>query len=366
MKTTTVQTQSRSTFKNIFIMGITKLADLIRFDAPTSIRSKEISDYSGKIVALDTSIVLNQFRSAVPHLELSPLTGLFYRTLTFLEHDIKPVFVFDGRPPDQKRAVLEKRGQSTGWISSQSSNNYVSYLTQDCLRLLQLMGVPCIRAPGEAEALCAYLVKSGTVNAVASEDMDTLVFGGTILLRQLNAKKDSEVTEYSLPKLLEALQLTHKEFVDLCILLGCDYCEKIGGLGPSRALKLIKEHHTIEGVMEHVNKKTHPIPPNWQYKAARKLFFETPQIDTPELVWKEPDEEGLVQFLCKEKPLKEEKVRGRIKKFRESLSKKRKQREVEGLTRQSRLEEYFPATRRRKAESAVMGGSSVRKRSKIK
>ncbi|XP_051553148.1 probable flap endonuclease 1 homolog isoform X2 [Myxocyprinus asiaticus] len=350
-------------------MGIAKLAKLIRSDAPTSVRNKEIGDYSGKIIALDTSIVLNQFRSAVPgHLKLSPLTGLFFRTLTFLEHDIKPVFVFDGRPPNEKRAVLEKRAQSTGWSSSPSSNT-VSSFTQDCQRLLVLMGVPCIRAPGEAEALCAHLVKSGAVNAVASEDMDTLAFGGTVLLRQLNSKKDSEVSEYSLPKLLEALQLTHKEFVDLCILLGCDYCDKIRGLGPSRALKLIKEHHTIEGVMEHVNRKTHPIPSNWDYKAARKLFFEKPQIDAPVLAWNEPDEEGLVQFLCQEKPLKEIKVRGRIQKFRESLLKRRKQREVDdkmGPTRQSRLEEFFPAARRRKAESTVVGRSGGTKRLKTK
>lgn len=350
-------------------MGITKLAHLIHFDAPASMRSKEIGDYSGKIIALDTSIVVNQFRSALPgHLKLSPLAGLFYRTLAFLEHDIKPVFVLDGKPPNQKRAVLEKRAQSTGWSSSQGPNTGSAF-NQECLRLLHLMGVPCIKAPGEAEALCAHLAKIGTVNAVASEDMDTLAFGGTVLLRQLNAKRDSEITEYSLPKLLEALQLKYEEFVDLCILLGCDYCDKIGGLGPSRALKLIKEHHTIEGVMEHVNRKTHPIPLNWQYEDARKLFFETPKIDDPVLAWSEPDEEGLVQFLCKEKPLKEERVRGRMKKFRETLLKRRKQREVNvqmGQTRQSRLEDFFPATRKRKAESAAVKESSGRKQSKIK
>ncbi|XP_016370888.1 probable flap endonuclease 1 homolog [Sinocyclocheilus rhinocerous] len=115
--------------------------------------------------------------------------------------------------------------------------------------------------------------------------------------------------------------------------------------------------------------QTHPIPPNWQYKDARKLFFETPKVDDPVLVWSEPDEEGLVQFLCKERPLKEERVRGRMKKFRESLLNRRKQREVDekmGQTRQSRLEEFFPATRRRKAVSAAVEASSGRKRSKIK
>lgn len=43
----------------------------------------------------------------------SPLRGLFFRTLTFLEYDIKPVFVFDGRPPGEKRAVVSKGQHST-------------------------------------------------------------------------------------------------------------------------------------------------------------------------------------------------------------------------------------------------------------
>lgn len=93
---------------------------------------------------------------------------------------------------------------------------------------------------------------------------------------------DSEVIEYSLSKLLERLQINHQEvrftsdslkmtakritcflflaifshqFVDLCILLGCDYCEKICGLGPKRALTLIQKHRTIENVILHVNRK---------------------------------------------------------------------------------------------------------------
>ncbi|KAI5608935.1 putative flap endonuclease 1-like [Silurus asotus] len=203
-------------------MGITKLSDLIRGDAPASISHKEIGDYSGKIIALDTSIIVNQFRSAVPNLKLS-LLGVFYRTLTFLEHDIKPVFVFDGDPPEQKRAVLERRAQSAGWSSTQRPHTAllqirpsVSSKTKEFLRLLQLLGVPCVQAPGDAEACCAQLVRSGVVDAVASEDMDTLAFGGTLLLRQLNAKRQSEVMEFSLPKILQILQLTQEEIKPVC------------------------------------------------------------------------------------------------------------------------------------------------------
>lgn len=100
-------------------------------------------------------------------------------------------------------------------------------MTKECLQLLKLLGVPVIQvraakhrfilpslslsflpsldafsflspslsylvpqAPGDAEALCARLVREGTVDAVASEDMDTLPFGASILIRQLNAKRD--------------------------------------------------------------------------------------------------------------------------------------------------------------------------------
>ncbi|XP_023270556.1 probable flap endonuclease 1 homolog isoform X2 [Seriola lalandi dorsalis] len=285
-------------------MGITKLADLIRLDAHDAISHKDISDYTGKVIALDTSIVVNQFRAATP--ALSPLTGLFFRTLTFLEHGIKPVFVFDGKPPGEKAAV----------------------------------------APGDAEAMCAWLVRAGTVDAVASEDMDSLPFGANILIRQLNAKKDSEVIEYSLPKLLQKLQISHEEFVDLCILLGCDYCDKIAGLGPRRALTLIQKHRTIENVVLNVNRKTHPVPLFWKYKEARKLFLDAPQIETPELVWTEPDEEALVKFLCHVKYVKEERVRSRMEKFRKTREEREKEKAA-GCTKQTKMEDFFRVTRKR-------------------
>ncbi|XP_029929441.1 probable flap endonuclease 1 homolog [Myripristis murdjan] len=351
-------------------MGITKLADLIREDAPGAVSHKDISDYAGKVIALDASIVLNQFRAAVPSLGfLSPLTGVFFRTLTFLEHDIKPVFVFDGKPPWEKRAVLEKRAEAAGWRSPNHSGT-ASSQTKDCLHLLKLLGVPIIQAPGEGEALCAQLVRDGTVDAVASEDMDTLPFGGNVLIRQLNAKKDSDVIEYSLPKLLGILKISHEEFVDLCILLGCDFCDKIAGLGPKRALSLIREHRTIENVVLHVNRRTHPVPHFWKYKDARKLFLNAPQTVVPELVWTEPDEEALVEFLCRAKHVKEHRVRSRMEKFRQMREKKRKDREDEkaaGHGRQTRMEDFFRVTRKRQQlVEAGDSGSSKGKRPKPK
>lgn len=348
-------------------MGITKLADLIRSEAPGAVSYKDISDYTGKVVALDTSIVVNQFRAATP--SLSPLTGVFFRTLTFLEHDIKPVFVFDGKPPGEKTAVLERRAEAAGW-SSPNRTGTASPQTRECLHLLKLLGVPVIQAPGDAEALCAWLLREGTVDAVASEDMDTLPFGASILIRQLNAKRDSEVIEYCLPKLLEKLQITHQEFVDLCILLGCDYCDKITGLGPKRALTLIQKHRTIENVVLHVNRKTHPVPQFWKYKEARKIFLDAPQTVAPELTWTEPDEEALVKFLCHVKRIKEDRVRHRMEKFRQMRESKREEREKEmaaGRSRQTRMEDFFRVTRKRhQPAEAAESVSSNRKRPKSK
>ncbi|XP_062259978.1 probable flap endonuclease 1 homolog [Platichthys flesus] len=346
-------------------MGITKLADLIRLDAPCAISHKEISDYTGKVIALDTSIVVNQFRAATP--TLSPLTGLFFRTLTFLEHDIKPVFVFDGKPPEEKIPVLEKRAEASGMKFSNHSGT-ASAQTKDCLHLLKLLGVPSIQAPGDAEALCARLVRDGTVDAVASEDMDTLPFGANTVIRQLNAKKDSDVTEYSLSKLLEKLQISHEEFVDLCILLGCDYCDKITGLGPRRALTLIQKHRTIENVVLHINRETHTVPHFWKYKEARKIFLDAPETVAPELVWMEPDEEALVGFLCHVNHVKVERVRRRMEKFRQTRESKREERKKEtaaGRSRQTQMEDFFRVTRKReKPVEAAESSKSNRKRPK--
>ncbi|XP_028284428.1 probable flap endonuclease 1 homolog [Parambassis ranga] len=343
-------------------MGITKLADLVRFDAPDAISYKDISEYTGKVIALDTSIVVNQFRAVTP--SLSPLIGLFFRTLTFLEHDIKPVYVFDGKPPVEKTAVLEKRAEAAGWNSSRRTGS-ASSLTKDCAQLLAHLGVPVIQAPGDAEALCAQLVRNGTVYAVASEDMDTLPFGANVVIRQLNAKTDSEITEYSLPKLLEKLQISHEELVDLCILLGCDYCDKIPGLGPKRALTLIQKHRTIENVVLHINRKTHPVPQFWKYREARKVFLEAPQTSAPELIWTEPDEEALVGFLCGVTHVKEERVRRRLERFHETQANKRENREKEkaaGCSKQTRIVDFFKVTRKR--EQPMEGADTLNSKRK--
>ena len=125
-------------------------------------------------------------------------------------------------------------------------------MTEDAKTVLRLMGFPVITAPGEAEAQCVELVKQGKASAVASDDMDCLTFGATILLKGIKTKKDP-VVEIRLDDVLKEMKLTMDQFIDMCILCGCDYCETIGNMGPSTAYKMISEHKTIEKVLEHIH-----------------------------------------------------------------------------------------------------------------
>ena len=80
--------------------------------------------------------------------------------------------------------------------------------------------------------------------AAGSEDMDTLTFGSPVILRHLtfSEARKTPISEIHLDKALEGLDMNMSQFIDLCLLLGCDYLEPIKGVGPKSALKLMKEH----------------------------------------------------------------------------------------------------------------------------
>lgn len=124
--------------------------------------------------------------------------------------------------------------------------------------------------------------------------------------------------------------------MDLCILLGCDYVDPIKGVGPSTALKLIREHGTLEKVVEHMKSNSkYTIPDDWPFADARALFLE-PDVrpaDDPEcdFKWDAPDVEGLVKFLVEEKHFNEDRVRSGAAKLQKNLK----------SAQQSRLEGFF-------------------------
>ncbi|CAH0717687.1 unnamed protein product, partial [Brenthis ino] len=333
-------------------MGIIGLSKLIADIAPQAVKEMEIKNYFGRKVAIDASMSLYQFLIAVRSEgaqltsvdgeTTSHLMGTFYRTIRLVDNGIKPVYVFDGKPPDMKSHQLNKRAErreeaekelqkateAGDKASIEKFNRRLVKVTkqhgEEARQLLKLMGVPVVEAPCEAEAQCAALVKAGKVFAVATEDMDALTFGANILLRHLtfSEARKMPVQEFHLDQVLSGLELNHNEFIDLCILLGCDYCESIRGIGPKRAIDLVKQHRSIEEVLRNIDTNKYSPPENWAYENARRLFLEPEVADGNdiELKWTDPDEEGLVKFLCGDKQFSEERVRNGAKKLMKARS----------------------------------------------
>lgn len=175
----------------------------------------------------------------------SHIQGMFNRTIKMMTSGVRPLYVFDGKPPQMKGGELAKRiakrakaevdlaeAKEGGDIDEvdKFSRRLVKVTRQhneDCKELLRLMGVPYINAPCEAEAQCAELAKKGKVYATATEDMDALTFRTPKLLRRFTfsqGKDKQSILEVDFEAVLRGLKLTYDEFVDLCILCGCDYC----------------------------------------------------------------------------------------------------------------------------------------------
>lgn len=305
----------------------------------------------------------------------SHLMGMFYRTLRIVDNGIKPVYVFDGAPPKLKSGELAKRFQRKAEATegleeakevgtaddiekfSRRTVKVTREHNDECRRLLKLMGIPYIIAPTEAEAQCAALARAGKVYAAASEDMDTLCFDSPVLLRHLtfSEQRKEPIQEIFLDKVLAGLnmdrkqvrllspttypaaQLTPTQFVDLCILLGCDYLDPIPKVGPHTALKLIREYGTLEKIVESINsgKSKLVLPADWPYVDARELFF-NPDVRPAdhaecEFKWDAPDIDGLVKFLVVEKGFSEDRVRAGAARLTKNLK----------TNQQARLEGFF-------------------------
>lgn len=415
-------------------MGVLGLSKLIADEVPTAVKETELKSYFGRRIAVDASMSLYQFLIAIRFSTqqltndagdtTSHLTGFFYRTVKMLENGIKPVFVFDGKPPEMKLEILRGRREKAESAKdslkkldkdeeeidpdaapltgkereaeevklSKRTVRMTGHHVEGVKKLLSLMGVPTIDAPSEAESQCAQLAKEGLVYGVATEDVDVLAFGCPKMVRHMTNAAAERIKEIDLQTALNGLELSQEQLIDLSILLGCDYCPSIKGIGPKTGLQLLRSLGSIEkiltdkyGVSEDCSKngkgdedvefmdtedeegdedgsdedesskkkkkgkdkkvknkkkkepkdKSKDVPENWRYKEARKLFVE-PDVKKgvfteSDLKIRDPDEEGLVEFLCKQNQFDEDRVRGAIKRIQAS----------KGKASQTRIDSFF-------------------------
>ena len=340
-------------------MGVTELGKLI----PDNLRRKmSLEQLNGKLIALDAYNALYQFLASIRQPDGTPLmdsqgritshlSGLLYRTINLLEYGIKPVYVFDGKPPELKLIEIEKRRRVRekaveDWIKAveegrgSEAKKYAQralFVTNDMVdeakRLLDYMGVPWVQAPSEGEAQAAYMASRGIVWAAGSQDYDSLLFGTPRLIRNLTItgrRKLPGRDEYievnpeliELNDVLKALRLRDRsQLIDLAILLGTDYNpEGIPGIGPQRALRLIQEYGNLDKLINTILKNVQfPVDP---FK-IREFFLNPPVTQDVNVKFKEPNEDEVIRLLVEEHDFSQDRVKNALERLKKSMGKAR-------------------------------------------
>ncbi len=312
----------------------------------------ELLELSGKKIAIDAYNTIFQFLSIIRDRDTgqplkdsrgrvtSQLSGLFYRTIRWVEAGIKPVFVFDGEPPKFKKKTIREREARRvearkKWTEAVREGRKedimvyaqaVSELTDDMIsesqKLLDAMGIPWIQAPSEGEAQASYLVKKKEAFSVGSQDYDSLLFGSPRLVKNLSItgkrklprqEKWIEVKPelFELKNIFVELKINQEQLILVGLLVGTDYNpEGVKGVGPKTALKLVLENKTIDKVLEKIEWKSDSDP----YKIF-DFFINPPVSNEFEIEMKEPDKEKLFKLMVDEHDFSEERINKQIDKY---------------------------------------------------
>ncbi len=317
-------------------------------------RKVAIEDLAGRSVAFDGHNILYQFLAIIRGRDGRPLrdregrvtshlSGLIYRNSNLMEAGIRVAYVFDGKPHQFKRKVVKDRGRARrearvkyeaalregrpeeARLYAQRAASVGTDIISDAKRLLTLMGVPWVQAPSEGEAQSSYMAMKEDVWASASQDFDSLLYGSPRLLRNLSITGRRKLPRKNVyiriePELIELagflkeLDLSRDQLIDVGILVGTDYNpDGIKGIGPKTALKLLRNHGSLEEALPHIKNAEFPHPVG----EIRQLFVEPRTTDEYSLEWRPPDVDGTVKFLCGERDFD----RGRVLKAVEKIQK---------------------------------------------
>jgi flap endonuclease-1 len=325
-------------------------------------KETSIQDLRGKTIAIDAFNTLYQFLTTIRQPDGTPLmdkkgritshlSGLFYRNINLLLEGIKPIYVFDGEPPELKQAEIEKRKEAKKMAEgkfekaksegdTKSMRKYSAQtvkmtdeVIEESKELLRAMGIPVVQAPGEGEAEAAALCRSGRVWAAASQDYDALLYGTTQLVRNLTLarrkKTPSGIYVEVKPELIDfqevvtKLQIDRDQLICLAILVGTDYNPGgVRGLGQKRALEIVQRYKYPVKIFEHVqhNEKNDFI---FDWQEVFKQFHEYEVSSSDDLEFKKTDEARVKKILL-EHDFSENRIDSGLQKLR-ALEESKKQ-----------------------------------------
>ncbi len=342
----------------------TRLGDIIKAEVIS------LQELSGKAIAVDAFNTLYQFLSTIRQPDGTPLqdrkgrvtshlSGLFYRNLNLIENGIRLVYVFDGESPTLKsaeqdrrrtirmaaqkeweRALEEGRIEDARKAASRSSR-LSTEMIEESKSLLMAMGIPVVQAPSEGEALAAQMTRSNIVWASASQDNDSLLYDCPRMIRNLSVsgrRKRTGSKSYKIvyPELIDLavnlrlLGISREQLIDIAILVGTDYNDKVPGIGPKTALKLIKQYGNLETIQ-----KEKGIELDFPVDEIRDIFLKPPRAEIPTLEWRSPSPDRIREILCEEHDFSEGRINAALDRLKTRLE------ELEESARQSSLTDFF-------------------------
>ncbi|MED6146028.1 hypothetical protein PIB30_030709 [Stylosanthes scabra] len=211
------------------------------------LRNKRVAvDLSYWIVAHETALKAHHVRK--PHLRLT-----FFRTINlFSKFGAFPVFVVDGTPsPLKSEARIARFFRSSGieltslpvpegGVSAERNSAFTKCV-QECVELLELLGMPVLKAKGEAEALCAQLNSEGHVDACITVDSDAFLFGARCIIKGFCPNSKEPFESYNMSDIEAGLGLKRKHLIALALLVGNDHdMNGVRGIGLETALQFVR------------------------------------------------------------------------------------------------------------------------------
>lgn len=279
-------------------MGIKNLHKFLRKHASGAYKEVDLSQLRGMRVAIDINVYLFKFKSINKEKWMSSFTTFIYR---LVKNGIQCVCVYDTKSPPEKNAKKEERKNRKQQIRDKIeeietalkeysehndtipdalsvfaenslltdsiivNNNNVENSLEKLRRqivnvhkydikltkeFLDLLNIPHIDSESEAETLCSHLCCNGKVDAVLSDDTDVLVYGTPVFLTKMNFAKETCI-RINTTQVLDLLNLTLDQFVDLCIMSGTDYNDNIPQIGNEKAYKMIQKYGSLDVISDH-------------------------------------------------------------------------------------------------------------------
>ena len=305
----------------------------VKFKDIVSPEEISLKDLEGRTVAIDAYNTIYQFLSGIRQRDGSPLmdqngnvtshlSGILYRTASIVDKGIKPIYVFDGDSSEHKAKTLEQRRAikeeaMEKWEEAKAAGNIEEarkfairtsrmspYILESSKKLLEYMGIPYVQAEGEGEAQGAYMVEQGDAWAVASQDYDCLLFGAPRIVRNLTLSGGLSNLEYlELEKVLNEIDLTREQLIDVALMVGTDFNEGIHGIGAKTGLKLIR-NNSLEDILVQKGITEVEVEPD----ELRDIFLKHDVNTDYEIKFKSAKKDKLVEFMCEEHGFSESRV----------------------------------------------------------